>query len=111
MANLGNRQAAGVLDPSNPVTAGAWTVQFTPQVLNIQQHFEVYHIAVRGPLGSTFQIFQDTTFYDAVARGDLNSWDPSQPMHVQPGRTIYFYYSVTTSPAPQVTIYCREPTS
>lgn len=111
MANLGNRQATGKLDANNKVLAGGWTVQFTPQDLNIQQHFEIYHIAVRGPVGSTFQVYQDTTFYDAVPRGDLNSWDPSQPMHVQPGRTLYFYYDSVLSPAPQITIYCREPTS
>lgn len=111
MANLGSRQATGVVDPSNPVTAGGWTVAFTPQVLNIPQHFEVYHIAVKGPVGSNFQVYQDTSFYDAVPRGDLNSWDPAQPMHVQPGRTLYFYYSSAVAPAPLVTIYCREPTS
>jgi hypothetical protein len=109
MANLGSRQATGVHDLSNPLGSGKWTVAFTPQVLNIFAAFEVYHIAVTGPIGSTFRIYQDTTFYDAVARGDLNSWDPSQPMHVTPGRTLYFYYDSTITPAPQVTIYCREP--
>lgn len=111
MGNLGSRQVTGAVDPTNPVTAGGWTCAFTPSVLNILQQFEVYHIAVKGPVGSTFQVFQDTTFYDAVSRGDLNSWDPSQPMLVQPGRTLYFYYDTATSPAPLVTIYCREPTS
>ena len=111
MVNLGSREATGKLDPNNPVTPGAWTVAFTPQILNIGQHFEVYHIAVKGPTASTFQVYQDTSFYDAVPRGDLNSWDPSQPMHVQPGRTLYFYFNVTTPPAPVISIYCREPTS
>jgi hypothetical protein len=111
VANLGSRQVTGAVDPSNPVLVGGWTAAFTPQVLNISQQFEVYHIAVKGPIGSSFQVYQDTTFYDAVARGDLNSWDPSQPMLVQAGRTIYFYYNSAVAPAPLVTIYCREPTS
>lgn len=111
MASLGNRQAAGVLDPNNPIKPGAWTVTFSPQVIDISVAFEVYHIAVIGPAGSTFRIYHDTTFYDAVAHGDLNSWDPAQPMLFTPGRTMYFYYDSTQTPAPQVTIYCRELTA
>lgn len=109
MSDLGNRQATGVLDPTNPYVAGAWTVAFTPRVLSIFDAFEVYHISVNGPSGSSFKIFLDTTFYDNVQVGDINAWDPSQPMFVRPGRTIFFYYNVTTAPAPLVTIFCREP--
>jgi hypothetical protein len=100
-----------VADPSNPVKAGAWTVTFSPQVIDISVAFEIYHIAVKGPAGSTFQIFLDTVFYDAVSHGDLNSWDPAQPMLFTPGRSMYFYYDVSVAPAPLVTIYCREVTT
>jgi hypothetical protein len=109
VGDLGNRQERGALDPTNPYVAGAWTVAFTPRVLGYSDDFEVYHIVVNGPSGSSFKIYIDTTFYDNVQVGDINSWDPSQPMYVTRGRTIFFYYNVTTTPAPSVTIFCRQP--
>lgn len=110
MAYLGSFRAVGVLDPLNPNVAGAWTVTFDPAVIGINaEKFEVYHIAVNGPIGSSFRVFLDTTFYDNVDVGDLNSWDPAQPMHVIKAQTIFFYYNVATGSAPVVTIFCRQP--
>lgn len=111
MANLGSRPMTGVLDPSNPLGAGNWTVRFGPREFGIPIDFEIYHIAVMGPIGSTFQVFIDSVFYDNVPHGDVNSWDPNQAMYLQPGRTLYFYYSVATGAPPQVTVFCREPTT
>lgn len=108
MGHLGKLTKAGAVDSQNPVTAGGWTIQFRPQDIGIRVDSEVYHIAVQGPTGSKFQIWIDTTFYDNVARGDINSWDPAQPMHVRSGDTIYFYYNVATTPAPKATLYFRE---
>jgi hypothetical protein len=109
MGDLGKLQKTGVADPNNPVFAGGWTIAITPADMGIRVPSEVYHIAIQGPAGSTFQVFLDTTFYDNVTRGDINSWDPSQPMHVQPGTTIYFYYSTNATPAPKATLFFREP--
>jgi hypothetical protein len=107
---LGSYQATGALDPNNPYVAGAWTVKFDPSKIGIRDAtFEVYHITVLGPDGSSFRVFIDTTFYDNVQIGDLNSWDPAQPMHVEKGRTIFFYYNVATGAAPTITIFCRQP--
>lgn len=112
---LGQLTQKGVVDPTNPVLAGGWTVKFTPAEIGIRVKSEVYHIAVKGPTGSRFEVFIDTTFYDNVKRGDINSWDPSQPMPVDPGATIYFYYnSAALTPAPdsgppKATLFFREP--
>jgi hypothetical protein len=111
MANLGSRQVIGTHDPSNVLGAGNWTCAFTPQVFNIFNPFEIYHITVKGPSGSTFQEYVDTTFYDNVVHGDINSWDPSQPLFMLPGSTLFFYYSMSVGPAPLVTIFCRDVTS
>lgn len=108
---LGQRPATGKLDRTNPLGVNFWTVTFDPRLLAIQIPFEVYHIAVSGPTGSNFQVFLDNTFYDYVNRGDINSWDPAQPMHVRPGQSIYFYWNTGVAPAPSVTIFCREPTT
>lgn len=109
MGYLGSRQQTGVPDPNNKLGTGNWTVAFRPADFQIQNDFEINHIAVMGPIGSQFQIWIDSEFYDYVAHGDVNSWDPSNPMYLQPGRTVYFYYSVNTPPAPFITVRCREP--
>lgn len=105
-AYLGSRTRTGTLDPSNPVLAGGWTVRFDPAVIKIQDA-EVYHIAIQGPGTSQFQVWVDTTFYDNVVRGDINSWDPSQPMAITRGQTLYFYWNSTANPRPIVTIFLR----
>lgn len=104
---LGSRNAQGAVDKMNLFGAGNWTVTFTPQIINVQVACEVHHIAISGPAGSSFQVYQDTTFYDYVARGDINSFDPSQPMPLNPGQTLYFYWNSALSPAPNVTIFLR----
>lgn len=108
MGNLGKLTKRGEPDIENPVTGGGWTIRFDPASIGIRVDAEVYHSAVKGPAGSTFEIWIDTTFYDVVARGDKNSWDPAQPMFVQPGSTIYFYYDTAAGTAPKASIFFRE---
>lgn len=110
MGYLGPRSATGVTNLVNPLGTGFWVVMFDPNVFRIQVEFEIYHIAISGPSGSAFQVFVDSTFYDYVARGDINSWDPSQPLHLRPGQTLYFYWNTNATPKPMVSVACREPT-
>lgn len=108
MSGLGTRQATGTADANNPLGAGNWTVAFTPTVFGVGlTQFEVYHIAIQGPTPSSFKVYIDTTFYDYVPHGDINSWDPSQPMILDKGRTLYFYWSTNASPAPMVSLFLR----
>lgn len=107
---LGPVAKNGLHDTQNPLGSGNWTVTFTPQDLATQQHTQIHHIAISGPPGSSFQVYIDTTFYDYVARGDVNSWDPSQTMPVQAGQTLYFYWNSAVTPAPKVTVF-RQLTS
>lgn len=109
MSYLGPRSKQGMSDPDNILGAGNWTVAFEPRDLNIQIGFEVYHISLQGPLNSRLRVYLDTTFYSNVLRGDINDWDPNQPLYVRPGQTIFFYWDTNTGSAPQVTIFCREP--
>lgn len=112
MGDLGHRDGTGVIgtDASSPFGVGKWNVIFDPQDLAVSTgDFEVYHIALKGPTGSQFQVYIDRTFYDANNHGDLNSWDPNQPMGVKGGQTIYFYFNSSATPAPAITIYLREP--
>jgi len=108
MGFLGKLTKTGVADNDNPLLVGGWTIRFDPADIGIRVPSEVYHIAIKGPRGSSFDVYQDTTFYDTAPRGDKNSWDPSQPMHVEPGTTILFYYDTKTVPAPKATLFFRE---
>jgi hypothetical protein len=105
---LGSRSATGVTNLDNPLGAGFWTVVFTPRDLAIGVNYEVYHAAISGPANSNFQVWIDSTFYDYAVRGDINSWDPAQPMAVQPGNSLYYYWNTSATPVPKVTLFCRE---
>lgn len=99
----------GKLDPSNLYVPGAYTVKMGPQQMGVANgvgEFECYHIAIQGPAGSSFQIYIGNKFYDFVVNGDINSWDPSQPMKLVSGNTVYFYWNVSSgTPVPAVTMY------
>lgn len=104
---LGSRSAAGFLNSENPIGAGCWSVKFGPADL-YPADFLVYHIALVGP-GGPFRVFIDNIFYSASSRGDLNEYDPTHPMYVRRGESIWFHWIVSTGTAPAVTIYSRVP--
>jgi hypothetical protein len=104
---LGPREQNGAADPLNKIAAGSWTASFAPKDLNFSVPLaEVYHITVNGP-GGYFLVYINEDFWDAASYGGVNSWDPSEPMLIRPGDTVYFYWSVSGGTAPQVTIWLR----
>jgi hypothetical protein len=106
---LGPRRSVGKADTSGNNT-GKWTIAFTPDVLAAYvSQFEVYKIIVTGAAGSTFNIYIDGFQWDTSVFGQQNSWDPVQPMPVQPGQTVYFYYSdaVTDNTPPTAVLWLR----
>lgn len=109
MADLGNRMKNGTLDAENPLLTGGWTVVFHPQDTALPADYIVYHIAILGPPGSSFRVYIDRVFYSNVARGDINEFDPSQPMYVRRGQSLFFYWNTAAGNRPQVSIFCREP--
>lgn len=111
MSYLGFRQSSGVLgnDGMNPYGNGNWVVTFDQADFAISTgEFEVYHIALTGPTGSQLQVWVDRTFYEITQHGDINSWDPNEPLHMNGGSTLYFYWNLGTSPAPLVTVWIRQ---
>lgn len=109
---LGDRQAFGEIDNSNqnPFGNGFWTVKFDPAILSIATgEIEIYHLALKGPLGSKVEWWNDRTFFDITNHGDVNSWDPNEPCHVMAGTTIYLYWNTGALPKPQVTVWLRQP--
>ena len=103
---LGARKALGKADTTgnNP---GNWTVLFDPQTINVNEpHFECYKLVVTGAASSaTFNVYVNTNQWDTAIYATNNSWDPSQPLPLTPGDTLYFYYSSASSDGNQPTIY------
>lgn len=108
---LGFRQVTAVIssDGSNPYGDGYWCATFDPKVFAVAANeFEVYHIALKGPAGSKVEVWADRTFYDTTQHGDLNSWDPNEPLHMNGGSTLYFYWNSANTPTPFVTVWLRQ---
>jgi hypothetical protein len=110
--SLGSATATGVISPPfASQNSGQWTVTFDPPAIGVTVgEFECYHIVISGPPGSSFQIYVGSNFYDYVTPGDINSWDPHQPMLLNQGDTVYFYWLTATGSAPVVTMYFRTRT-
>lgn len=95
---------------ANPYGVGMWAVTFDPKVLMIAaQLVEVYHIVINGPPGSSVSLYRDTHPYSASARGDINEWDPVQPLPLNGGQSMILYWNVGVAPTPTAVAWCRLP--
>lgn len=107
---LGSRAAKGAADTTGQ-NKGNWTVQFAPKDLAVTQtEFEVYKIVVTGAAPSaTFNVYVDAQQWDTAVYATNNSWDPTQPMPVRYGQTVFFYYSSASTDGhqPLITIWLR----
>lgn len=111
---LGHRKAPPATlsnDSKNPFGNGFWVVTFDPATLGVPDArlVEMYHAVVKGPSGSEFFVYIDSRPWSSAQRGDLNEYDPNNPMPFFGGQTIYFYYNVNTTPAPEIWISLRNP--
>lgn len=113
--NLGFRTATAAIDNTgtNPFGNGFWVATVDPKIWSQgSNEFEVYHISLKGPVGSQLEVWVDRSFYSTTPRGDVNEWDPKQPLEMRGGQTLYFYWNSaaapTSSTAPIVTVWIRE---
>lgn len=108
---LGSTLLTAVIAPTGSFNAGKWTATFDPHSIGVAlPEFECYHVAVAsGPPGSTFQIYIGTNLWDSVAPGDVNSWDPNNPMPIEQGQSVYFYWNTGKGTAPMVTMWFQQP--
>lgn len=127
-SELGSRVLTGVQDGTaqaggppgfNPYLPGTgWVVALDTTDLNVPlTSFEVYHIALDGPIGSLGTCLINGkvwSFFDGWA----NEWDPAQPMIIQSGQVLQFAWNVafaagpynkTTNIQPTVTVWLRQP--
>jgi hypothetical protein len=88
-----------------------WGATMSSVDINISiSFFELYHLClVNGPPGSSFTWYVNNKFFETTPHGDLNSWNPSQPLEMSPGDTLTFAWSTgnATTPAPMITAYFR----
>lgn len=104
---LGTRMKQAVTNLPNPLGTGFYTIEFAPSDFQIRARtFVIKHISIRGPSGSSLELWIDNTFRDATPRGDLNSWDPAQPLPMKPGQSMFIYWNVGTGTRPQATLDC-----
>ena|SRR5690242_11571026 len=106
---LGTRKGVGEKDTTGN-NKGNWTVTFDPSDLTTNvAYFEIYHIVISGAANSTMTWFVDNKQWEVTVAGDVNSWDPNQPLLMVPGQSLYFYWSdpVTDNTPPTVTLWLR----
>jgi hypothetical protein len=112
LITLGSRgPVTGAVDTRN-VNPGNWTIVFPPSMINVNvPQFQVYKMVVasNAPSSPTFNVYVDTKLWDVGIYGTLNSWDPSQPLVMRPGETLYFDYSdpVSDGAPPTATVWIR----
>lgn len=122
--SLGYRTTTGVKDGANgtqvnPYLPGTgWDVLVTPDIFNTKEtEFEVYQIALDGPVGSSLLVAVDGHPFNYVNQGWSNSYDPSQPLLLNAGNTLQFCwnfafasgpYNKTSNILPTVTVYLRR---
>lgn len=93
--------------------AGNFTTVYAPVDLAAKaSYFEVYQIGLSGTAGTNFTVYINTQLWNAVPTGFQNSYDPSQPMILEPGDYVYFYWAlaVTGNTAPTTTMWLRADT-
>lgn len=112
---LGYRPVTAAADTTGQNT-GNYTAVIDDAVIRATvPRYEMYHMYIQAPTlvgqATTAQVTVNGGFWDATLIGQLNSWDPAQPMLLQPGDTIYVLFNVPTSnTAPVVTCWFRYET-
>lgn len=113
MTAVSDPQAIPPSPGANPFGAGYYTCTFVADdIMHAQPLAEIYHMSVVTLDAPAFQIFRGNAFWDYVLVGN-NAWDPSIPMPMRSGDTVYIYFKQPPSitPAPQVTLWVRIPYS
>jgi hypothetical protein len=112
--DLGGFPITAIADPDgrNPFGAGLATC-----VINADTTFrsaiplaEIYHVWVNSSPGAAFQVWRNQLQWDNVLVGN-NAWDPSNPMPLRSGDSVFFYFNrpVTVMPLPRIVVWLREP--
>jgi hypothetical protein len=111
--DLGPTQLLKATPDQTHRNAGNWTIEAGPQALNCKvAQAEIYQINIDGPIGSSFAVYRNTVRWNLVFQGWSNSYDPTQPLYVRPGDSIFLFWNaaVTTTPVPTAVFWLRYDT-
>lgn len=89
---------------------GNWTNSFLPADFGVHvPWFECYHITLNNaPSGAQATIYIGTQQFSFVQAFTGQDWDPSQPMLLQDGSELYFFWNAPASGTPpRVTVWLR----
>jgi hypothetical protein len=110
LITLGSRGPVTGAKDFTGMNPGNWTIAFTPNILSVNvPQFQIYKMIVKGAVNTTFQVWVDDRQWDVGIYGALNSWDPTQPLVMRPGETLFFMYSdpTTDNTPPVATVWVR----
>ncbi len=110
---LGPRPVKAAADTTG-LNAGNWTAVLDATVISATvSTFELYHMFIKAPTltgtPTTAEVRLNLSPWDITLIGQANSWDPAQPLLMQPGDILYVLFNVPTTitPAPTVTGWFR----
>jgi hypothetical protein len=114
---LGARPVVAIPDTTG-LNPGNWTARVGHELIQATVPvFELYHLYLTAPTlpgtATRATVLLNLHSWDVTLLGQANSWDPSQPMLLQPGDDLHVMFNVptTTNPPPQVTAWFRyQPT-
>lgn len=97
------------IDPAGGNNPGNWTTFLTADVLGVKVAvYEIFHMVVMSvPAGASARIFVGTRPWGFVQPLSGSEWDPAQPLLLRQGQEVFFYWSVGSGTAPQVTVWPR----
>lgn len=107
---LAPRTATAALDNTGRNT-GNYTSAFTSDVINQRTPvFECHHmVVISAPAGASAAIYVGPYLFSFTApgAGAGAEWDPSQPLLLQTGQDVFFFWTTGTGAAPVVTMWFR----
>lgn len=108
---LGPRRVVAKADTTGN-NAGNYTAVFDPNTVNINYTlWEVYKMVVTIPTADGiggWQIFIGINQYEGYQSSGNATWSDPQPMVVDSGETVYFYFNIPTSKsAPTVILWTQ----
>jgi len=88
-----------------------WTAVFDPAVMAIRWNvYEVYKIIVDIPdnVGFTHWVIYIGPYrYEGAAAAKILTWSDFQPMRVDSGESVYFYFDTSNGSPPTCTMWCQ----
>lgn len=111
--DIGATQQLTAIKDQTGRNAGNYTIEATQSDFNFRvAQAEIYQISIDGPTGSSFTVYRGPRRWNTVQQGWANSWDPTNPLYVRPGDSVFLFWNVgpPSLPAPTAVFWLRYDT-